>query len=209
MKIVLYKFFAVVFAMFYSLSFAQKIDDKAKIILDAVSGNYKQKDNTYFKFTYTTPNKVQNGTFYTSGDKYKLKVTDTEQIFDGNKVYNINRKDKEVTIAKPTSKKVIISPLNYIDSYNEGYNVEYVGEKNIGKIQVDHIKMIPVDGGEGKYVNIYINSAKKQLVKLEQILDNNEVETIEVSKYSENQKISESTFTFDKSDYKNYVITEL
>jgi len=209
MKNVLYKFFTIVFVMFYSLSFTQKIDDKAKSILDAVSENYRQKNNTYFKFMYITPNKVQNGTFYASGDKYKLKIADVEQIFDGNKVYNINRKDKEITIAKPTSKKVIISPLNYIDSYKEGYNVEYIGKKNIRRIQADRIKMTPVDGEDGKYVNVYINSTKKQLIKLEHILGDNEMEIIEVSKYSENQKISESTFSFDKSDYKNYVITEL
>jgi len=205
----MYKLSAVVFVAIYSLAFAQKVDDKAKSILDAVSENYKQKDNTYFKFTYTIPNKVQNGTFYTSGDKYKLKINDTEQIFDGNKVYSINRKDKEITIAKPNSNKVINSPLSYIDAYNDGYNVEYLGKKRVGKMQVDHIKMIPVDNGDEKYVNVYIDSSKKRLVKLEQILDNKEEETIEVTKYLENQKLSESTFSFNKADYKNYIITEL
>jgi len=195
--------------MMYSSAFTQKIDDKAKDILDAVSENYRKKDNTYFKFKYTTQSKVQDGTFYTLGDKYKLQVSDTEQIFDGNKVYNINLNDKEITIAKPTNKKVIISPLNYIDSYKDGYDVEYVGKKNVGKQRTDLIKMTPVDGGDGKYVNIYINFAKKQLVKVEQILDNDEIEVIEVLKYSENQKLSESIFSFNKADYKNYIITEL
>ena len=36
----------------FTFSFAQKIDAKAKTILDAVSANYKAKKNTYFKFSY-------------------------------------------------------------------------------------------------------------------------------------------------------------
>ena len=38
----------------FTFSFAQKIDTKAKDILEAVSVNYKAKKNLYFKFTYGT-----------------------------------------------------------------------------------------------------------------------------------------------------------
>jgi hypothetical protein len=34
--------------------------------------------------------------------KYKLKIMDTEQIFDGNKIYNINADDMEVTLQNLT-----------------------------------------------------------------------------------------------------------
>ena len=52
---------------------AQKIDAKAKTILDAVANNYKSKDNVYFKFIYGTGNnkkvtKTEPGIFYSSKD---------------------------------------------------------------------------------------------------------------------------------------------
>jgi hypothetical protein len=34
---------------------------------------------------------------------------DTEQIFDGNKIYNINADDMEVTIAKPNGSSTMFS----------------------------------------------------------------------------------------------------
>ena len=36
----------------FTFSFAQKVDAKAKTILETVSKNYKAKKNTYFKFSY-------------------------------------------------------------------------------------------------------------------------------------------------------------
>lgn len=66
---------------------AQKIDPKAKSILDAVATSYKNKDNVYFKFIYGTGNskkvtKTEPGIFYAAKDQYKLKIMGTEQIFD-------------------------------------------------------------------------------------------------------------------------------
>jgi hypothetical protein len=34
---------------------------------------------------------------------------DTEQIFDGNKIYNINTEDMEVTVAKPNGSSTMFS----------------------------------------------------------------------------------------------------
>ena len=73
----------------FTFSFAQKIDAKAKTILDAVSANYKAKKNTYFKFTYGTGSgkvsKTETGIFYSTPTQYKLNIMGNEQIFDGKK----------------------------------------------------------------------------------------------------------------------------
>ena len=77
---------------------AQKVDAKAKAILDGVSANYKSKNNVYFKFVYGTGagkkiTKTEPGIFYSAQDKYKLKIMGTEQVYDGNKVYNVSGSD--------------------------------------------------------------------------------------------------------------------
>ena len=196
---------------FYS---AQKIDSKAKILLDAVSTNYKAKNNVYFKFVYGTGNgkkitKTEPGIFYSSKDLYKLKIMGTEQIFDGNKIYNISTEDQEITVVKPTGKDQMFSPLTYIEEYKKGYNVKYKGKITINGVKSDYIKLTPTTKNGIKEVNLFINDAKKQLVKLEQFSTDNSVSVIAISDYKENQNLNTNLFSFDKNQYKNYIVTEL
>ncbi len=193
---------------------AQKIDAKAKTMLEAVSSQYKSKNNVYLKFVYGTGSgkkvtKTEPGIFYSAKDKYKLKIMGTEQIFDGNKIYNISAEDQEVTIAKPTGDEQMFSPLNYIDEYKKGYNVKYVGKIKVNGVNADQIKLTPIKNNGIKEVNIFVNDAKKQLVKLEQFSTDNSVSVIAISEYKENQTLNNSMFSFDKNQYKNYIVTEL
>ena len=190
-------------------TFGQTIDTKSKTILDDITKSYKSKKNSYFKFSYSTGNSTQTGIFYSDNTRYKLKIMGTEQIFDGNKLYNINDEDKEITISKANDEQVHFSPLSYLDSYKKEYNVNYSGKKKISGIPVDIIKMTPVKANGLKSVTLYVNSPQKKLIKLEQVSTNNEIAIINISNYKENQALSPSLFSFDKSKYQNYLITEL
>ncbi|MBU8881985.1 hypothetical protein CBW16_00310 [Flavobacteriaceae bacterium JJC] len=193
---------------------AQKIDAKAKTLLDAVSSNYKSKNNVYFKFVYGTGTnkkvtKTEPGIFYSAKDKYKLKIMGTEQIFDGNKIYSISAEDQEVTVAKPNGDEQMFSPLTYIEEYKKGYNVKYLGKVTVNGVKADKIKLIPVKNNGIQEVNLFVNDAKKQLIKLEQFSADNSVSVIAISDYKENQALSTTMFNFDKNQYKNYLVTEL
>lgn len=193
---------------------AQKIDAKAKTILEAVSDNYKAKNNVYFKFVYGTGNgktvtKTEPGIFYSAKDKYKLKIMGTEQIYDGKKIYNISAEDQEVTIATPTGKEQMFSPLTYIEEYKKGYNVKYVGKVKVNGVTADKIQLIPTTKNGIKSVNLFVNDSKKQLVKMEQFSTDNSVSVIAISDYRINQNLNSSMFGFDKSQFKNYIVTEL
>lgn len=194
-------------------AFGQTIDTKSKTILDDITKSYKSKKNSYFKFSYSTgnskPNQTQTGIFYSDNTRYKLKIMGTEQIFDGSKLYNINDEDKEITISKANDDQVHFSPLSYLDSYKKDYNVNYSGKKTISGIPVDIIKMTPIKSNGLKSVTLYVNSPQKKLIKLEQLSTNNEIAVISISNYKENQPLSPSLFSFDKSKYPNYLITEL
>ena len=193
---------------------AQKVDAKAKTLLDAVATNYKSKNNVYFKFVYGTGTgkkvtKTEPGIFYSSKDLYKLKIMGTEQIYDGNKIYNISTEDQEVTVAKPTGSEQMFSPLTYIEEYKKGYNVKYIGKVTVNGVKSDYIKLTSTTKNGIKEVNLFINDAKKQLVKLEQFSTDNSVSVIAISNYKENQTLNNDIFKFDKNDYKNYIVTEL
>lgn len=192
---------------------SQTIDSRSQKILDEVTRNYKSKKNSYFKFSYTSGSgknlRSQTGIFYSDNTRYKLKIMGTEQIFDGNKLYNISDEDKEVTISKPNDEQIHFSPLSYLDSYKKEYDVTYSGKKTMSGIPVDVIKMVPVKNNGLKNVTLYVNTPQKKLIKLEQITTSNEVAVIGISDYKENQKLSPTLFTFDKSKYQNYLITEI
>lgn len=193
---------------------AQKIDAKAKKILDDITANYNSKKNSYFKFSFGTGtsgqiSKTEPGIYYSAGDKYKLKIMETEQIFDGNKIYNINTEDMEVTIAKPNGSGSMFSPINYLSTYRNDYNVTYNGKKNVNGVSTDFIKLTPIKTNGIKYVYLFVDSAKKQMVKLEQHGSNQDVAVIAIKEYKENQNLDPGMFVFDKNKFKNYLITEL
>lgn len=196
------------------LTNAQKIDAKAKKILDDITANYNSKKNSYFKFSFGSGtngkvDKSEPGIYYAAGDKYKLKIMETEQIFDGSKIYNINTEDMEVTVAKPNGSSSMFSPINYLSTYRKDYNVTYGGKKNVDGVNADFIKLTPVKSNGIKYVYLFVDSAKKQMVKLEQHGNNKDLAVIAIKEYKENQTLDPGMFTFDKNKYKNYLITEL
>ncbi len=196
------------------LASAQKIDAKAKKILDDVTANYNSKKNSYFKFSFGSGvngqiSKTEPGIYYAAGDKYKLKIMETEQIFDGNKIYNINTEDMEVTVAKPNGSTAMFSPINYLTTYRKDYNVTYGGKKTVDGVSADFIKLTPVKNNGLDAVYIFVNSAKKQMLKLEQHGNNKDIAVISIKEYKENQNLDPNMFVFDKNKFKNYIITEL
>ncbi|KQT18206.1 hypothetical protein ASG31_05605 [Chryseobacterium sp. Leaf404] len=193
---------------------AQKIDAKSKKILDDVTANYNAKKNSYFKFSFGSGlngkvDKTETGIYYAAGNKYKLKIMETEQIFDGSKIYNINTEDQEVTVAKPNAGSQMFSPINYLSSYRKDYNVTYSGKKTINGVSADFIKLTPVKSNGLQHVYLYIDSAKKQMLKLEQYGNNKDIAVIAIQEYKENQQLDSQMFTFDKNKYKSYLVTEL
>lgn len=188
---------------------AQKVESKAKDILDTVSNYYRSKNAFYLKFTYTSGSgksaKSETGVFYIFQDRYNLKLMGSEQIFDGNKIYNINREEREVTIDRPSGKGNLLSPVNYLDSYKKGYNVAYVRREN----NRDIIKLTPILNSGIKQVLLYINFAEKRIEKVEQYASDNSFMRITVNQYMESPKVNVSMFSFNRNQYKNYLITEL
>lgn len=197
-----------------TFSLAQKADAKSKAMLEAVAKNYKSNKNTYFKFSYATGSngkisKNQTGIFYTTPTQYKLKIMDVEQIFDGNKVYSISDEDQEVTIAKATGSEMMFSPTSYLENYKKDYNAKYIGKKNIGNQTTDLVQLTPIKSNGIKTVNVYLDTAKNQLVRIEQIGANNDIAIISVVEYKTNQNLSADLFKFNKAKYNHYIITEL
>jgi len=103
----------------------------------------------------------------------------------------------------------MFSPINYLSTYRNDYNVTYGGKKAVNGVNADFIKLTPVKSNGIKYVYLFVDSAKKQMVKIEQHGNNKDVAVIAIKDYKENQDLDPNMFVFDKNKYKNYVITDL
>lgn len=193
---------------------AQQIDATSKKILDAVTQKYNQQKNSYFKFMFGSGangkvSRKEMGDFYSEGDKYVLNVMGTKQIFNGQKIYNINEEDQEVTIAKPDENDAVFSPINYLKNYRQDFNVSHKGTRTVLKKKVNLIKLIPIQSNGLSHVYLFVDAKNNELVKLEQYGKNKDVAVIVVTEHKTNQNLSPNLFTFDKSKYKDYLITEL
>ncbi len=204
-----------VFMMILVICQAQKHDLKSSKILETTTKKYKENRNSYFKFAYGIGvngrvSKTQVGTFYTTPTQYRLKVMGVEQIFDGKKIYNISTEDSEVTITKAGNNgNVAFSPTSYLSAYKKDYNSTYVGKKNISGKLVEQVRLTPIKANGVKEVDIYIDVKTSAIVKIEQQLSDKSYNTITIQEYKNNQNMSPSFFTFNKANYKNYIITEL
>lgn len=198
----------------FSFANAQKIDATSKKILDAVTQSYNKESNSYFEFVFGSGtngkvSKKENGNFLSEGDKYILNIMGTKQIFDGNKIYNINEEDQEVTIAKPNKNDVVFSPLTYLKSYRKDFNVTHHGKKMILGKNTHLIKLTPIKPNGISYVYLYVDAENNEVMKLEQYGTNKDIAVIVMTKHLTNQKMDKGAFEFDKKKYKDYIITEL
>lgn len=69
--------------------------------------------------------------------------------------------------------------------------------------------MKPTKQGEIKYVYLFVDAGKKELLKLEQQSKDNDIAVIDIKDFKYNQNLSVDIFSFNKSKYQNYIITEL
>ena len=79
----------------------------------------------------------------------------------------------------------------------------------VNGVNSDYIKLTPTSKNGIQEVNLFVNAAKKQIVKVEQFSTDKSVSVIAISDYKENQNLSSALFNFDKDQYKNYLVTEL
>ena len=133
----------------------------------------------------------------------------TEQIYDGNKIYNISEEDSEVTIAKPNENQAMFSPINYLANYRKDFNVSHAGQLKINGIKADYIKLTPVKKSGLSVVKLFIDTKNNSIIKLEQHGTNKDVAVIAIKEHKANQNLSSDMFIFNKSKYANYIITEL
>ena len=205
----------VVAVLSTSSLFAQ--DAKAKKLLDEVSAKVKSYDNMFIDFKYGLSNEAAGinqetrGDVTLDGDKYKLNLMGTMQMYDGKKLYTIVPEDEEITIStQDPGDDDAITPSKMLTFFNEGYTYKWDIEQNVSGRKIQYVKLVPMDSNsELKSALLGIDAQTKHIYRLIMTQNNGSKITITVNTFKTDQPLPGNLFTFDASKYSDYYINEL
>ncbi|MEO2081438.1 MAG: outer membrane lipoprotein carrier protein LolA [Leeuwenhoekiella sp.] len=205
----------VVAVLSTSSLFAQ--DAKAKKLLDEVSAKVKSYDNMFIDFKYGLSNEAAGinqetrGDVTLDGDKYKLNLMGTMQMYDGKKLYTIVPEDEEITISTQNpGDDDAITPSKMLTFFNEGYTYKWDIEQNVSGRKIQYVKLVPMDSNsELKSALLGIDAQTKHIYRLIMTQNNGSKITITVNTFKTDQPLPGNLFTFDASKYSDYYINEL
>lgn len=209
--------YALVCVMFLAPLSAQN-SAEAKRLLDDVSNAYKQRNSFVMRFdselhnTKTNTKDQFDGQVYVRGERYNLSVPkmDIRQIYDGTKLHTVSADQKEVTVTKPDpSGDELFTPTKVFELYRKGYTLSMDKTANINGRNITFVKLTPSQAGGIKHVLVGIDKAKKELVQLVEVNQNNTTTTITVREQVANVVVPNSMLTFNKNEYSGYYITEM
>lgn len=190
----------------------------AKALLDEVNKTMKAYKNIYIDFEYALDNKAEKvqqkneGNATLEGDKYRVNLFGTTQIYDGKKTYTIIPENEEVNISLlDEDNDNSFTPSKFYSFYQKGYKFSMLSAKdNPGKnIQLVQLTPIKLDTETQKIV-IGIDSKTKHIAHITETGKNGTQTKLTVKKFLTNQTLQPGTFTFDTKKYKSlgYMIND-
>lgn len=191
--------------------------EKAKALLDQVSGKIKSYENIAIDFKYSMSNPRQNlnqeskGNVVLKGNLYVLDFMGTTRIFDGKKVYNIVPEDEEISISKHDDQKADdLTPSKMLTFFNSGYKYAWDILQNIKGRKIQYVKLNPLNPKDKtKEVLIGVDVQTKHIYNFIQTEKDGTKIVLTINSFKTNQPLSKNHFTFTESKYPNYYINRL
>lgn len=207
-------FFVLLLLTFYPLEAQTSL--KAKALLDKVANEMNAAKNLQFGFTYTLENKQEKirqeteGNVTVAQDKYRLNMTDIQQLFDGAQLYTIVPDNEEITISSPDeAAEVGINPSELLFFYTNGYDYHWDILQNVRGKKIQYVKLIPTDDNPDiQYLLLGIDVANSSIYRLIEIGKNTTRTTLTLNNMVRDISLPENFFTFDSSQYPDYFINE-
>ena len=195
--------------LFFAMARAQN-SQKAKTLLDEVYTQVIGYDNIMIDFKYVLENTEANtksetrGNATLMGDKYRVELFGSTQLFDGQKVYTIIPENEEVTIEDGSSDEETITPSKMLTFYREGHNYEWDIMQNVKGRKIQYVKLTPIDSdAEIKTILLGIDAETKHIYRLIETGNNGTKTTITVNSFKTDQPLSKSLFTFNTAKYED------
>jgi len=193
-------------------------DAKATQLLKEVANKFKAYENVIFTYkgnlqnTKSQLNMDIQGEATLSGENYNVEFMGSTYVFNGEKLYVINREDEQVTISNQTdTDEGLISPTNILTFYEKGYSAKWDIEQNVRGRKIQYIKLTPIKSdSEYKQVLLGIDINTKHIYNTIVTEKNSGTKaTFTLLSLKTNQPLSKKCFGFDSKDYDGWDIENL
>lgn len=209
------RLFTLVFLLL-SLAVPAQTSSKAKNLLDKVAGSMNAAKNLQFGFRYILENQQEKirqetaGTVTVAQEKYRLDMTDVQQLFDGKQLYTVVPDNEEITISSPEeAEEVGINPSELLYFYTEGYDYHWDIEQNVQGRKIQFVKLIPTEEDPNvEYLLLGIDIADSSIYRLIEIGKNTTRTTLTLLNLVRDIPLDDNFFIFDASQYPDYFINE-
>lgn len=190
---------------------------EAKIILDKLSKETKSHiviqsefDISYSNLKDDTKN-TSSGSITMKGDKYRLSFMDIESFYDGKTLWNYLEDVNEVNISEPEANDDdIFNPKIIFTIYENDYKYQLITSSTIEGENYSIIDLYPIDMEEEySRIRLQINTDLYQLKSATIFGKDGSNYTITISDYKTGQKVEDSFFTFNESDYPDVEIIDM
>lgn len=192
-------------------------DQKAKIILDAMSVRYKKMPSYVAKFSTALVNETEGlnevfeGEITVSGDRYMLKTEEQEIINDGTTVWTYLPDVNEVNIDDYLPDEDEITPSSIFDEYKNGYKYIWLENTKEQGMDSDVIDLIPDDAVNAQFfkIKMVISTKDRTLLKWTMFEKQGNKYVYTISDFNDKAVVSDALFKFDKSKYPGVEIVDL
>lgn len=206
--------FSLAILCFFSLE--AQTSTKAKNLLDKVAETMNAAENLQFRFTYILENQQEKirqeteGTVTVAQEKYRLDMTDVQQLFDGKQLYTVVPDNEEITISNPEDNEdIAINPSELLYFYKEGYDYRWDITQNVLGRSIQFVKLTPTtENPDIEYLLLGIDVAQSSIYRLIEIGKNTTRTTLTLKDLVKNIPLAEDFFQFDASRYPDYFINE-
>ncbi len=174
-------------------------------VLDGVADKFRKDGDVEIGFTLNPSSAPEAGLIKLAGEKFNLAVDGMVVWFDGTTMWTYVAENKEVNVTTPTATEVArMNPYAFVTMYKTGYKVAF------GKSTSAYYDINLTTSDKGKNIsriNLRVSKSNKQLQYVALHSESGVME-IKVNSY-EAKRLPASTFTFDKTKYKDAEVIDL
>jgi len=192
-------------------------DQKALVILDAMSAKYKSFTAFKANIVYSLVNESEGisenftGEITIKGDKYLLVMDEQTVINDGTTVWTYLPDVNEVNIDNYDPESGDISPSEIYTAYKSGYKYLFLEEISMGNNVYEIVDLVPEDAKNNQFFKVRMQISKKdKTLKSWTMFDksgNNYKYSI--TEFDPSLNPSDSFFVFDVTKYKDIEVIDL
>jgi len=188
---------------------------KANKLLNELNDKLSSYKNIKAEFKYALVNQKAGvksetkGKVYIKGNKFHANYMGIDDIFDGQKRYQIIHENEEVNVSKHQNDDDF-TPNKIFTFYKNGYLKKMDIKQRLKGRNIQYIKLVPKDSNAPeKYILLGIDTQSKNIYNVIIKEQDGSTITFEFTKFSTNEILPENLFKFNKNKYKDYYLNEL